>query len=412
MPDAHVRIETKMAKRTRTQQQMTRRQVARRDRELRTQRIMIASAIVVGAIIFVVLVYGIVTELFIKARKPAARVDEVAITSRDFKARQAYERWMTQLEIYQYQSYLSQLSAQQMDLTTSVITDTEGTVVDDGTSALIQQLQVQVSSLENQLSPNLSTVFGGQVLDTMIEEELVRQEAAARGITVTEDEIERQTELLLGFDREAATAAVTDTETLTDTLALPAVEDFPELYKQFKTNVLDVTRFSDSDFQAMMEAQVLRERIQVELARDVDQVQDQVETIVFSAPTEETAETLRSRLSADGADPEAIAEELATGADDLSTAFTLPWLPLGYLNSYLGTDVERVAFNTPVGGVSPVVLASDGQFYVVYVLGHEERELSADLLASTEQQAYSEWLSQAKETRVEYLSWEEAIVTE
>ena len=402
-----------MSKRTQAQKQLTRRQLARRDREIRTQKIMTASAIGVGVVIFLILVYGIVTEVFIKARRPAAQVGDVTITAREFRVRQAYERWMTQLEIFQYQSYLSELSTQQLDLTTSTVTETlEAPLdLDDGTSVLIEQLQAQVSSLQTQLSPDFAGSYGKQVLDVMVEEELLRQEAAVRGITVSEDEIMQRTELMLGYDRDASTDVLTDTETLTDTLALPQ-QDFPDLYQQFKTNVLEVTRFAEEDFQAMMAAQLFRERLQTELAEDIEQVQDQVETLIYTLPTEEAAEALRSELNAEGADPQALVEELNADDDSLTSAYSMPWLPEGYLSSFLDVEIERVAFNTPVGTASPVVLVPDGQYFVVYVLGHEERELSTDVLASLEQQAYSDWLAQQMELRVDYLAWEDAIVTD
>ena len=87
-------------------------------------------------------------------------------------------------------------------------------------------------------------------------------------------------------------------------------------------------------------------------------------------------------------------------------------MPVGYIGSQLGTDVERVAFNTDVGKASPAVYGNDGQLYVVFVTGHEERELSESMLNSAKQQAYDTWLSEAKTNKVEYLDWEAAVVSE
>ena len=49
---------------------------------------------------------------------------------------------------------------------------------------------------------------------------------------------------------------------------------------------------------------------------------------------------------------------------------------------------------------------------MVYVKGHEERELDEELLAQAEQQAYDGWLTTTKDELVEYQDWEAAIVTE
>lgn len=168
-----------MAKYRRTEKQLTRRQVARREKEYRAQRLITFIAAGLGVLIVGILIYGIVTELFIKAQRPVAKAGDTVITTQDYRARQSYERWMTQLQVYQYQSYLAQLGGQQ----TPVIAPEEGEEDPNaGMDSLIQQLQLQLASLERQLSPDLASVFGGQVLDRMIEEALVQQEAAERGL--------------------------------------------------------------------------------------------------------------------------------------------------------------------------------------------------------------------------------------
>ena len=141
-------------------------------------------------------------------------------------------------------------------------------------------------------------------------------------------------------------------------------------------------------------------------------VQDQVEVTLFSVATEEEADALRARLNDEGADPAAVVEEFNADENDQTTGYAVPWLPVGYLGSQLGTEVEQAAFNTPVGTASAAVLGPDGQYYVSYVTGHEERELGSDLLSTAEQQAYDEWLTQAKTDRTQYLDWEAAVITE
>jgi len=403
-------------KKTEVDRQLNRRQMARRDREFRLQRILTLAAAAVGIVVVALIIVGLVIEIS-QARKPAARVGDVEITAKAFKARQGYERWMTQLQIMQYQDYISQLSAMQLDATSTI---TDATTSGDDTAAFLQQLQVQVSSLENQLKPDLASAYAGQVLDAMIEEELARQEAAARGLTVTYDDIQLRTEQLLGYDRDAASSAITDATTLTDTAtitesatATPQPQmSYDELYKQFRTNVLDITRFSEKYFRRMVEAQLLSERLVEALGETVTKVQDQVEGTVFAVSTEEDAEALRTRLNDEGADPAAIVEEFDADDDSATIGYTFTWVPVGYIGSQIGTDVERAEFNTDVGKASPAVYGNDGQLYVVFVTGHEERELSESMLSSAKQQAYDTWLSEAKTSKVEYLDWEAAVVSE
>ena len=112
------------------------------------------------------------------------------ITAKAFKARQGYERWMTQLQILQYQDYISQLNATQLSAT-STITDVQA---DDGTCR-VPPAASSLGQLAAELTdPDLASAYAGQVLDAMIEEELARQEAATRGLTVADDDIQLRTE--------------------------------------------------------------------------------------------------------------------------------------------------------------------------------------------------------------------------
>ena len=77
-----------------------------------------------------------------------------------------------------------------------------------------------------------------EAYNTLIDDELIRQEAARRGITVTPDELQKELEVLFGYDRNApapaATAALSATEGVTVTAAPekpPMTEDqFKQLY--------------------------------------------------------------------------------------------------------------------------------------------------------------------------------------
>jgi len=397
-----------MAKRSKGEKRLTRRQLARREREERLQRIILGIAIALGVIVVGVLVYGIVHEVFIEARRPVARVGDTIITSKQFKARQRYERWMTQLQIYQYDQYLSQLNAQATPSATSPTTDTVGT--DD---ALIQQLEMSKASLERQLSADMANVFAGQILDRMIEEELVRQEAARRGLTVTDEEIQQRIKELLGYTEPSATQALTDTTTTPEAeTSAPASEDFEEVYEGFKTNVLEATRFPEDDFKAMIAADLLRLQLKDALSQELNADQDQVQVALFTLENEEAAKELQASLNDGSADPTLVIEELQADDSPQSAGYDLPWVPVGYLANQFGVEVEKAAFSTPVGKASPPLQGPEGVYFVVYVRGHETRPLSPNLFAQEQEKAYQEWLVEAKDRYVEYLDWEKAVITE
>ena len=372
-----------MAKRESPQKVLTRRQVARHEKEQKLNKLLVWSAIGVVALIVLIIGYGLVTELVIKARKPVARADDIAITAQAYQNRLYYERLLMRRQLEVYQGYLFQLDPN-----------------DETMKDLYQQLQITASNLENQLSDTMSSLLGKQVLDTMLEERLVRKEAQNRNLTVSQDDVTLSIEQMLGYDR-------TVTETVTDTTT---IQSFDTLYQNFQDNILKASHFSEEDYRTMIETSLFRDQLHAIIGEDVIQTTDQVETIFFTADGEEAAQSLRERIN-NGEDTATLIEELNNDDSDLTAGYTLSWLPLGYLGGQLGAAIEQVAFNTPIGKASEPTLGNDGQYYVIYVSGHEERPLDETLLQQAREQKYTDWLAQQKEERCEYLDWQDAVLT-
>ncbi|HOU13922.1 MAG TPA: SurA N-terminal domain-containing protein [Anaerolineae bacterium] len=372
-----------MPKQENPQKELNRRQLARREKEKRLNKILVWSAIGVVALVVLIIGYGVVAELILKPAKPVAKVDGVNITTKAYQTRLYYERLLLRRQLEAYQNYLLQLDQN-----------------DETTQSLYQQLQTTASNLETQLSNTMSSVIGKQVLDDMVEEELVRAEAQSRNLTVSDDDITLSIEQMVGYDRTAA-------ETVTDT---STIESFDSLYQRFQDNILKESNFSEEAFRTMMKTNLLKNQLKAIIGADVAQTAEQIETTFFTAADEEATRALQERIN-NGADVAALVEELNNDEDDLTAGYSLSWLPIGYLGSQLGTTIEQVAFNTPVGKAAEPTMANDGRYYVVYVSGHEDRALDESLLEQGREQKYTEWLEQQKQARCEYLNWQDAVLT-
>ncbi len=372
-----------MAKQQSTPKTMTRRQVARRVKEERLNRILTWSAIGVVAAVLLIIGYGLITELVIKARRPVARVDGVAITTQQFQQRLYYERLLMRRQLDMNQYYLTQIDS-----------------TDETMQSYAQYLQSTVSSLDSQLSANMASVLGKQVLDTMLEEALVRTEAQARNLSVSQDEVTLTVEEMLGYDRTAA-ETVTDTTTITS---------FEELYEDLKKNILEPSQLSEQDFRTMIETSLLREQLVTMFGTDVPQTSDQVDPIIFAVDSDETGMALRQRIE-NGEDPTGLIVELNNDESEQTAGYALGWVPAGYLGGQLGTEIEQVVFNTPVGKAAEPTLGSDGFYYVIYINGHEERPVDETTLQQMREDQYNAWLEPQKQTRWEYLDWQKAVLT-
>lgn len=154
---------------------VTKKHLARQQREqLQTRWIIIGTAVVLLAVVALV-IYGVLNERLLKGLRPVAVVNGEKITTRDFQAQVRFQRRglvQSALQAYQFREFF-------------------GSSPDGIYSILSQLYQVQ-----SQMEPS---TLGQQVLDQMIEDKLIRQEAQRRGITVSEDEIQAMLQEAFGY---------------------------------------------------------------------------------------------------------------------------------------------------------------------------------------------------------------------
>jgi peptidyl-prolyl cis-trans isomerase D len=161
-----------------TQKVVTKKHLVRVDRERRQRRTLLTIAGVVFGIIILVLAYGLLDEFVLKQNRAVAKVNNESITLREFQSQVRFTRWQM---IQEYQQTLNFMQFFGNDPTFS------------------QQIQAQLQQMATSLSPQNASVLGAEVLDAMINDEVIRQEAARRGITVTDEEVERSLQEAFGF---------------------------------------------------------------------------------------------------------------------------------------------------------------------------------------------------------------------
>ncbi|MDK1028970.1 MAG: peptidylprolyl isomerase [Anaerolineae bacterium] len=162
----------------------TKKHIARLERERRQIRLVNYIAIGVVAAIFLVVGYGILDIKYLQLQQPIAVVNGENISTKEFQARVVLQRNELLTQYFQYTQYQQQFG---LDVTA--------------------QLEQIVTAL------NTPFIIGQQVLDIMIGEALTRQEAAQRGIRVSEDELETFTHEQFGFYPDGTpTPTITPTE--------------------------------------------------------------------------------------------------------------------------------------------------------------------------------------------------------
>ena len=156
---------------------------SRSEREAVIQRYINLGLIVIGALALLLVSIAIISEQFIRPNQVVAQVNGDSITVAQFERRVRLERVLNNQRLTQ--GYLRILS-----------------FVGDPQQAQQQLLQVPPwSDYYNEMT--VPDQLGNRVLNDMIDDLLVRQQAAARGITVSQEQMEAQPRQFFGFDPDA-----------------------------------------------------------------------------------------------------------------------------------------------------------------------------------------------------------------
>lgn len=391
----------KAKKRTRASKELTRKQLSRLEREKRIEKWLIWGVSALAAIVVIVLAYGYIAEKVVKVREPVAVVDGVSITTAEFQSRTSFTRLQMGLE-------LQRLALQQSSLD----------MTDPASEFYLEYIQENIRDLEAQLSSANAVVIGEQILDQLVVEALVDEEAVRRGLEVTEEELQSGIELYFGYDRDplTPTPAPTDVPPLTSSgiltptpTAVPVPTSTPMTEEAFRQLYGDVLRswgevgITEQQYRSWMKASLLIQELREQMDSEVPTTSDQVTLRYISVDSEEWANDLVARLDA-GEDFQALADELEGNEEVTGYSRELDWYPLSVLSQTLGANLAELAFSLEVGEHSQAVLdENSARYYVIEVLGHEEHALDPYTLQQVQEEAFQEWIEAQKQiSLIEY----------
>ena len=395
------------------QQYLTKKHLARLEREKRQTRLILIATIVVVIAVFLLLGYGILNEKVLKPNRPVAEVGTDKISASDF---QEYARFIRLQYVNQYlQTYqLSQLFGS-----------------DENSKSYFD------SSLQ-QIAAQLETATLGQnVLNSLIEDKLIRQEAAKRGITVSADELNQDLDRYFSFfpngtptptattppwptstlsplqmtlvpPTATPTASSTPTMTLptgTPTLVLtptqtatPAPTETPYTADSYKKDYdsylkdLANIKVSEGIFRRVLENRLYRLKVEEAILTDVKNEEEQIWTRHILVDSEETAKEVLTRLQS-GEDFAVLAKELSTDTGSAQNGGDIGWTSKGSLY----TEYEDAAYKLNVGEISQPVQSQSG-WHIIQLLGKEVRPLDSNTFAQLRQTKFQEWLDSQRES--------------
>jgi len=169
----------------------TKKHLARLERERRQTRLVLYTFIGIVVIVVGLVGYAFLYNDYLQFRQPVAKIGNVTLTVSEWQARVQLQTQNLQSEITMYQEYS-------------------------------QMLGMDFSQQEQQIQSELNdpTTLGQSVLDQMIDEELIRQESAKRGITASKTEVDTAIQASYNFyPNGSPTPTITPTDVTLPTLS-------------------------------------------------------------------------------------------------------------------------------------------------------------------------------------------------
>ena len=215
--------------------------------------------------------------------------------------------------------------------------------------------------------------YAPQILDGMVRDELVSEEAKRRALEASPEEIDQALRESLGL-KEGEEAGLQD-------LYLKRLQEL---------------KIDDAEYRGFLEMNLLRQKLYEALASEVPEAGEQVHPLVILAVDEATARAILVRLEG-GDDFSELARNESQDVETKEKGGDLGWLPRG-----LRPDLEEEAFSLEVGKVSQPIFTPQG-YYLIKVVGRETRPLDTEALEAQKAKAMDLWLNEQKQKVVDML---------
>lgn len=384
---------------------LTREYRSRAEREQQIQQMIVRGTLITAAVIVVILVIAIVLDQIVRPNQVVASVGSDNITVGAFERRVKLERVL------------------RIEQLTNIINTYQSLGID--VNQLVQQEPYSTWLSDLRIPDQL----GLTVVNDLVDEQIIRQEAQARNITVSPEEVQQRVQEFFGYDPAALTTTPTATTPPTETPtpfvsptpsptptvtptpeataeATATVTPFPtippeptlnatqqaEQFNTTRSTFYDTLRreagLSEGDINAYFEIQVLREKLRDAVAteQNIGQTGPFVNARHILVDTEEQAQDVLTALQAGESFAE-LARAVSTDTGSGANGGELGWSPVsGFVKPF--ADAVREA---PIGEIIGPVQTEFG-YHIVQVRAREDRELTESQLDNAKNGAFQTWL--------------------
>ena len=392
---------------------VTRKHLARVEREQIQRRYVILITLAIIATVVVITAVGFILEGVIKPPQPIAQVNDTTITTREFQSWTRYNRYLLVTEYMNTYQYIQSF----------------------GDPNALSYFQNYLLQIQSELEPEY---LGYGIIDDLVENVIVQEEAEKLGIQVSVEEVESRIDALIfeyypeGTPTPEPTTKVWSTPTLsaiqsvlvppTPTTVITTTEELdpiptesvieptpilptPTIYteKAYKTNYKDFmsyinsyARVSEDDIFNYYKAQMLRALVAEAVITDIPSESEALwaRHILFrdQETGEELANDFLARIDA-GEDFLAVAQELAVVPEDTEEEAQILFEDLGWFSEgQMVSPFEDASRSLEIGEISQPVNTTFG-WHVIQLLGSDMQPRSQTEIDQIRMEAFQNWLN-------------------
>lgn len=402
----------------RARPRLQREHMTRHERDAQIQRwVIIGTGIAIAAVVLLLVVTFVIDQLVVP-NQVVATVDGQNITVAQFQKRVRLERYLKNQQIvniiqtYLQFGYTEQQILQQLQSTPPY-------------SNWVQQLQVPDQ-------------MGLAVIDQLIEDQLVRNAARERGITVSQAQIDDRINEFFGYNpaefeptpEATGEPSPTPTPTITPTpyvsptpsptptitptpefTATPSLTPLPTLIPSVTPNATErantfqtqrndyfrqirlATGLSDADINEYFEVLALRKALEDSVTADLTQQGLFADVRHILVATESEAQDIIAALNA-GESFSALARAVSTDTGSGARGGELGWAPVTQYVKEFADAVRTAELGAVVGPVK-----SEFGYHIIQVRAREDRELDQSQLDNAKASAFNSWLTDYKTSK-------------
>jgi hypothetical protein len=375
----------------------TRKQLSRAERDAQQRRrinLAVGGVLVLVAVIIVggFLYENISTQM--RLSQPVANVNGELVSTTDFQSRVKLVR--------------GQLK-QQANFYATQLNDTQ----------TAQQIQSQLDD---------PITLGGQIVNSMVDEILLKKAAAEYGVSVLPEEIETQVEETFGYQRNPPTPAPTRTPLPTPTAsaevtqtATPPPTPLPtatpisrESALQSYQDYLQAVSISDADYRKYVEMNLFTERVRQAIGSTVPTTTEQIKFQYIRADAV-AVPTVTAALQQDGF--ASVYAEIVSNTVPYSSSVAAQsidqWVPLKAISdtAQWGPAIAQALFATPISQTTDLILNTDNTAaYIGLITAKGIEPLDSSYLKTEQDSAVEAWLNQRRNPAF-ILTWDDRVPT-